>query len=89
MTTERFLAKVHQYYAGFGYATDANYTWEKQMSKILFVTAPYHCWGVQVVGKWPPLHLAYLAGAALEAGHEARIFDAMNKTLPSMISGRK
>ena len=51
------------------------------MSKILFVTAPYHCWGVQVVGNWPPLHLAYLAGAALEDGHEARIFDAMNKNL--------
>jgi anaerobic magnesium-protoporphyrin IX monomethyl ester cyclase len=51
------------------------------MSKILFVTAPYHCWGVQVVGTWPPLHLAYLAGAARETGHEARIFDAMNKGL--------
>jgi anaerobic magnesium-protoporphyrin IX monomethyl ester cyclase len=51
------------------------------MSKILFVTAPYHCWGVQVVGTWPPLHLAYLAGAALDEGHEARIFDAMNKGL--------
>lgn len=49
------------------------------MSKILFVTAPYHCWGVQVVGTWPPLHLAYLAGAAIEAGVEATIFDAMNK----------
>ena len=49
------------------------------MSKILFVTAPYHCWGVQVVGTWPPLHLAYLAGAAVEIGIEARIFDAMNK----------
>jgi len=49
------------------------------MSKILFVTAPYHCWGVQVVGNWPPLHLAYLAGAAIEAGNEARIYDAMNK----------
>ncbi|HEY5975141.1 MAG TPA: radical SAM protein, partial [Geobacteraceae bacterium] len=34
---------------------------------------------VQVVGTWPPLHLAYLAGAALEDGHEASIFDAMNK----------
>lgn len=52
---------------------------EKWMSKILFVTAPYHCWGVQVVGTWPPLHLAYLAGAAIEAGVEASIFDAMNK----------
>lgn len=49
------------------------------MSKILFVTAPYYCWGVQVVGTWPPLHLAYLAGAARDAGIEARIFDAMNK----------
>uniref|UniRef100_C6E621 Radical SAM domain protein n=1 Tax=Geobacter sp. (strain M21) TaxID=443144 RepID=C6E621_GEOSM len=49
------------------------------MSKILFITAPYHCWGVQVVGTWPPLHLAYLAGAAKECGSEARIFDAMNK----------
>jgi len=49
------------------------------MSKILFVTAPYHCWGVQVVGNWPPLHLAYLAGAAIEAGNEAVIYDAMNK----------
>lgn len=49
------------------------------MSKILFITAPYYCWGVQVVGTWPPLHLAYLAGAASEAGHEAKIFDAMNK----------
>jgi anaerobic magnesium-protoporphyrin IX monomethyl ester cyclase len=49
------------------------------MSKILFVTAPYHCWGVQVVGTWPPLHLAYMAGAALDAGDEARIYDAMNK----------
>jgi len=49
------------------------------MSKILFVTAPYHCWGVQVVGTWPPLHMAYLAGAALDAGHEAKIYDAMNK----------
>lgn len=49
------------------------------MVKILFVTAPYHCWGVDVVGSWPPLHLAYLAGAAIEAGAEAKIFDAMNK----------
>lgn len=51
------------------------------MSKILFVTAPYHCWGVQVVGTWPPLHLAYLAGAAIESGNEAKLFDAMNKRL--------
>ena len=51
------------------------------MKRILFVTAPYHCWGVQVVGTWPPLHLVYMAGAALQAGAEARIFDAMNKSL--------
>jgi anaerobic magnesium-protoporphyrin IX monomethyl ester cyclase len=49
--------------------------------KILFVTAPYHCWGVQVVGTWPPLHLVYMAGAAESVGAEARIFDAMNKNL--------
>jgi anaerobic magnesium-protoporphyrin IX monomethyl ester cyclase len=49
------------------------------MSRILFVTPPYACWGVQTIGNWPPLQLAYLAGAALKAGHEARIFDAMNK----------
>ncbi len=51
------------------------------MKRILFVTAPYHCWGVQVIGTWPPLHLVYMAGAAIQAGAEARIFDAMNKDL--------
>ena len=51
------------------------------MSRILFVTPPYKCWGVQTIGNWPPLQLAYLAGAALKAGHEAKIFDAMNKDL--------
>ena len=49
------------------------------MSRILFVTPPYTCWGVQTIGNWPPLHLAYLAGAALKAGHEAKLYDAMNK----------
>lgn len=49
--------------------------------KVLFIAPPYHCWGVQVIGTWPPLQLAYLAGAALETGCEARIFDAMNKHL--------
>jgi anaerobic magnesium-protoporphyrin IX monomethyl ester cyclase len=49
------------------------------MSRILFVVPPYNCWGVQTIGNWPPLQLAYLAGAALKAGHEARIYDAMNK----------
>jgi anaerobic magnesium-protoporphyrin IX monomethyl ester cyclase len=51
------------------------------MSRILLVTPPYSCWGVQTIGNWPPLQLAYLAGAARKAGHEARIFDAMNKDL--------
>jgi anaerobic magnesium-protoporphyrin IX monomethyl ester cyclase len=49
------------------------------MSRILFVTPPYKCWGVQTIGNWPPLQLAYLAGAAIKSGHEAKIFDAMNK----------
>ncbi len=49
------------------------------MSKVLFITPPYECWGVQTIGTWPPLHLAYLAGAARDAGHEAKIYDAMNK----------
>ena len=49
------------------------------MSRILFVVPPYKCWGVQTIGNWPPLQLAYLAGAALKAGHEAKIYDAMNK----------
>jgi anaerobic magnesium-protoporphyrin IX monomethyl ester cyclase len=49
------------------------------VSRILFVTPPYSCWGVQTIGNWPPLQLAYLAGAALKAGHEAKIYDAMNK----------
>ena len=34
------------------------------MSRVLYVGPPYDCWGVQVIGTWPPLHLAYLAGAA-------------------------
>jgi anaerobic magnesium-protoporphyrin IX monomethyl ester cyclase len=48
------------------------------MSRILFVVPPYACWGVQVIGNWPPLYIAYLAQAAVDGGHEARIFDAMN-----------
>jgi anaerobic magnesium-protoporphyrin IX monomethyl ester cyclase len=50
------------------------------MSKILFIGPPYLCWGVQVIGTWPPLQAAYLAGAVEKAGHQARIYDAMNKT---------
>jgi anaerobic magnesium-protoporphyrin IX monomethyl ester cyclase len=51
------------------------------MKKILFIAPPYHCWGVQVIGTWPPLQLAYLAGVAVKAGFDAHIFDAMNKYL--------
>ncbi|MEH6824898.1 MAG: radical SAM protein [Motiliproteus sp.] len=47
--------------------------------KVLFIAPPYHCWGVQVIGTWPPLQLAYLARVAEKAGYEAKIFDAMNK----------
>ena len=49
------------------------------MSRVLFVVPPYDCWGVQVIGTWPPLQIAYLASAAEGAGHEARIYDAMNR----------
>jgi anaerobic magnesium-protoporphyrin IX monomethyl ester cyclase len=48
------------------------------MAKVLLIAPPYHCWGVQVIGTWPPLQLAYLAGVALDAGHEVRLTDAMN-----------
>ena len=51
------------------------------MAKVLFIVPPYHCWGVMVIGTWPPLQLAYLAGSAIQAGHEAKIVDAMNKGL--------
>jgi anaerobic magnesium-protoporphyrin IX monomethyl ester cyclase len=49
------------------------------MSRILFVVPPYSCWGVELIGTWPPLQIAYIAGAAEGAGHEARIFDAMSR----------
>ena len=49
------------------------------MKRILFIAPPYHCWGVQVIGTWPPLQIAYLAGVARAAGLEVRIYDAMNK----------
>ena len=48
------------------------------MSKVLFVVPPYSSWGVEAIGTWPPLQIAYLAGAVEGAGHEARIYDAMN-----------
>ncbi|NTU72055.1 MAG: radical SAM protein [Coriobacteriia bacterium] len=48
------------------------------MAKVLLIAPPYRCWGVQVIGTWPPLQLAYLAGIAEESGHEVRLVDAMN-----------
>ena len=50
----------------------------QDVSKVLFVIPPYSSWGVEVIGTWPPLQIAYLAGAIEESGHEARICDAMN-----------
>jgi anaerobic magnesium-protoporphyrin IX monomethyl ester cyclase len=49
------------------------------MSRVLFVVPPYSCWGVELIGTWPPLQVAYMAGAVEAAGHEARIVDAMSK----------
>ncbi len=49
------------------------------MKRILFIVPPYRCWGVQIIGTWPPLQLAYLGTVAEKAGWEARIFDAMNE----------
>jgi anaerobic magnesium-protoporphyrin IX monomethyl ester cyclase len=48
------------------------------MSKVLLIAPPYRCWGVQVIGTWPPLQLAYLAGVALDEGHDVKLCDAMN-----------
>ncbi len=51
------------------------------MRKILFIVPPYNWFGVQSIGTWPPLQLAYLANVAETVGYEARIFDAMNQEL--------
>jgi anaerobic magnesium-protoporphyrin IX monomethyl ester cyclase len=48
------------------------------VSKVLFVVPPYSSWGVEAIGTWPPLQIAYLAGAVEQAGHEVRLHDAMN-----------
>lgn len=47
--------------------------------RILFLTPPYHCGVVEVAGRWVPLYLVYLAGAAREVGFDASIYDAMTK----------
>ncbi|HEX9052845.1 MAG TPA: radical SAM protein [Anaeromyxobacter sp.] len=49
------------------------------MSRVLFLVPPYDCWGVQVIGTWPPLQIAYLAAGVEARGHHARIYDAMSK----------
>ncbi|MBJ6752852.1 B12-binding domain-containing radical SAM protein [Geomonas anaerohicana] len=46
-------------------------------NKILLVTPPYHSGIPEISGRWLPLGLVYLAGAAREAGVEAEIYDAM------------
>jgi len=50
-----------------------------EKKKILFITPPYHAGVVEVAGKWVPLYLVYLAGAARQAGYHVAIYDAMTK----------
>lgn len=47
--------------------------------KILFITPPFHAGVVEVAGRWVPLNMVYVAAAAMEAGLEAHIYDAMTK----------
>ncbi|MEE9613350.1 MAG: cobalamin-dependent protein [Thermodesulfobacteriota bacterium] len=47
--------------------------------RVLFITPPYHAGVVEVAGRWVPLHMVYLAGAARKAGFEPVIYDAMTK----------
>lgn len=49
------------------------------MKKILFITPPFHVGVVEVAGRWVPLSMVYLAGAARAAGLCANIYDAMTK----------
>ncbi|MBW2733963.1 MAG: cobalamin-dependent protein [Deltaproteobacteria bacterium] len=46
---------------------------------ILLITPPYHCGVVEVAGRWMPLGLLYLAGAARKAGWTPLLYDAMTK----------
>jgi anaerobic magnesium-protoporphyrin IX monomethyl ester cyclase len=50
-----------------------------QTKKIIFITPPYHCGVAEVIGRWMPLNLVYLAGAARQAGLVAGIYDAAAK----------
>jgi anaerobic magnesium-protoporphyrin IX monomethyl ester cyclase len=47
--------------------------------KILFVTPPYHSGVDEVAGRWIPLGLVYLAGAARQAKLVPEIYDAMTR----------
>jgi anaerobic magnesium-protoporphyrin IX monomethyl ester cyclase len=47
--------------------------------QILFLTPPYHYGLADVLGRWIPLNLVYLAAAAREAGLGAAIYDAQGK----------
>ncbi|MFA7402542.1 MAG: radical SAM protein [Pelobacteraceae bacterium] len=49
------------------------------LKKILFVTPPYHSGVDEIAGRWIPLGLVYLAGAARQAGLALEIHDAMAK----------
>jgi anaerobic magnesium-protoporphyrin IX monomethyl ester cyclase len=49
------------------------------LKKILFVTPPYHSGVDEIAGRWIPLALVYLAGAARQANLETEIYDAMAK----------
>lgn len=46
--------------------------------KILLVTPPYHYGLADVLGRWIPLNLVYLAGAARQTGLDVEIYDALN-----------
>ena len=50
-----------------------------RLKKVLFVTPPYHSGVDEVAGRWIPLGLVYLAGAARQAKLDAAIYDAMAK----------
>jgi len=47
--------------------------------ELLLLTPPYHCGVVEVAGRWLPLNLLYVAGAARRAGVEPFLFDAMSR----------
>ena len=49
------------------------------LKKVLFVTPPYHSGVDEIAGRWIPLGLVYLAGAARLANLDAEIYDAMAK----------